>query len=238
MPFTLRILRRSAERTKLTLETAIAEGIVSRVRRTPTIVTLRAPWADQATPGDWFAVPAGRVAFRVLEVLRTRIVCARYSRADLPAGVKPLQWPEVQPHRAPPPRSRVNRRDHLQRLLRSGVITERQFAAAVRLRDTIERALPSLPTASLTTTRSSHVIGAAPVHDGHLHARRSVERAIAAIGPDKASALHSVVINNQSIARYAAQVRVREVTAADRLCSALSSLDAWYNPPVTGPSAG
>ena len=201
------------------------------------IVTLRAPWADQAKPGDWFAAPAGRVAFRVLEVLSTRIVCARYSRAELPAGVKPRPWPEVQPHQAPPS-TRVHRRDHLQRLLRSGVITERQFAAAVRFRDTIERALPSLPTASLITPRGSHVIGAVPVHDGHLRARRSVESALAAIGPDYAAALHSVVINNQSIARYAAQARVREVTAADRLCSALSSLDARYNSPVTGPWAG
>ena len=207
------------------------------MRRTPTIVTLRAPWADQATPGEWFAAPAGRVAFSVLKILRPRIVCARYSRAELPAGVKPRPWPEVQPNQAPPPPSRVHRRDHLQRLLRSGVITERQFAAAVRFRDTIERASPSLPTVSLTTPRSSHVIGAVPVHDGHLRARRSVESALAAIGPDHASALHSVVINNQSIARYAAQVQVREVTAADRLCSALSSLDAWYNPPVTGPWA-
>ena len=203
-----------------------------------TIVTLRAPWADQAKPGDWFAAPAGRVAFRVLEVLSTRIVCARYGRAELPAGVKPRPWPEVQSHQAPPSPTRVHRRDHLQRLLRSGVITERQFAAAIRFRETIERALPSPPTGSLTIPRSSHVIGAVPVHDGHLRARRSVESALAAIGPDHASALHSVVVNNQSIARYAAQVRVREVTAADRLCSALSSLDAWYNPPVTGPWAG
>lgn len=222
-------------RPNLTLETATAEGIVPRVRRTPTIVTLRAPWADQARPGDWFAAPAGRVAFRVLEVLRTRIVCARYSPAEWPAGVKPRPWPDVQPHQAPPPRSRVSRRDHLQRLLRSGVISERQFAAAVRFRDTIEQASPSLPVSSLTGPCGSQVVGAVPVHERHLRARRSVESALAAIGPDHASAVHSVVINNQSIARYAAQVRVREVTAADRLCSALSSLDAWYNPLVTGP---
>ena len=73
-----------------------------------------------------------------------------------------------------------------------------------------------------------------PVHDGHLRARRSVENALAAIGRDHASALHSVVINNQSIARYAAQVRVREVTAADRLCSALSSLDRLVQSPRDG----
>lgn len=198
----------------------------------PTIVTLRAGWADKAKAGDWFAAATGRAVFRVLSVEGSHIVCARYAKAELPAGVQLRRWPEASPCR--PLTHRMRRQDHLQRLLRSGVISERQFAAAVRFRDTLERAEPALPVSCPTLSMRRTPCGVDQVHDTHLLARRSVERALTALGADGAAVVQAVVVNNGSLAGFASRAHIRESSAASRLSVALSSLDAWYNQPVVG----
>ena len=198
-------------------------------------MTIRARWAGSPLqPGDWMLSPNGQAAFRVLSVQPTRVVCSRHDRADIPPATVARPWPDAASGRQPPPSPRMRRRDHLQHLLHRGAITERQFAAAARFRDTLERASPALPVPSYFP-RISAAIGGLPVSDGHIRARQATERALAAVAETHIPVLSWILIGNGSVAGYAANARTRETVAADQLRAALGQLAHHYNPPVTGP---
>lgn len=198
----------------------------------PAIVSLRGRWAGAPPPvGAWIATAKGGV-FRVLELRPGGATCARYASA--PPGVILRQWSDLVVRDASPPAShKLARRDHLQRLLRSGLISERHYVAATRFRALLEASVPPVPIAVGRAIRAQGVREVSP-HDGHLRARRAVERALQAVGPDYLPVLDWCVVSNGSVSGYAAEAHTRRMTAADHLRGALARLDAHYNPPVVG----
>jgi hypothetical protein len=199
----------------------------------PSIVRVRVRWASRPPRvGTWIESPNARAAFRVLETWESGMTCARYDRASVPFGVVTRAWSDVAARRPDAALSRPRPGDHLRSLLRRGAITEREYAAAERFRDTLERSMPALPVSgAVPMGGGGH---GASVTDRHLHARRAIERALAVVERDHVPVLNWVVARNGSVAAYAAHVHRRPTTAADQLRGALRSLVGLYDPPVTG----
>lgn len=167
------------------------------------------------------------------------MICARYDRAEVPTGKTVRPWSEFPQRKAPPPpAARARRVDHLHSLLKRGAISERQFVAAARFRDHLERARPALPVSAPDI--AVVVRGAAHgVNDTHLRACRALERALSAIGPQHAPVLDWVVVSNGSLADYAQHMGLPRggsgrQFAATHLRDALARLDMHYNPSVVG----
>jgi hypothetical protein len=200
-----------------------------------TTVTLRVHWIGKPPRrGTWIASDKGRSAFCVMETQETRVICARYDRADVPSGAVVHAWSEFAARKVPnPPAQRQRRVDHLRSMLRRGAITEREFAAAVRFRDTLERSVPAMPVSGRLPTAQTHA-GGLGVDDRHLRARRAVERALAAVETHHVPMLDWVVLGNGTCRSFAAHVHTDRTRVADQLRSALGLLDLHYNPPVFG----
>lgn len=198
-----------------------------------TIVTLRAFWTgDMPRPGTWFAAPNGRTAFRVIRATPSCAICAKHDRAAVPTGAMLRAWVDISAGR-PQPAPKPRHYDHLALLLRRGAITERQFAAAARFRDTLERASPALPVSG--SQRGSNLGQPSSSYaDAHLRAGQAAQRAFAAIGAASRPVVTWIVAGNGSVAGYAVHAGTRETTAADRLRAGLARLEDHYNPPVTG----
>lgn len=199
-----------------------------------TTVTLRVRWIGRPPRrGTWIASAKGRSALCILETQERRVICARYDRAEVPSGAVLHTWSEFAMRPARPPPHRQRRVDHLRSLLRRGAITEREFAAAVRFRDTLERSAPTIAISGRLPAAQTHA-GGFGVDDGHLRARRAVERALTVVGSQHVPVLDWVVLGNGTCRSFAARAHTDRMRVADQLRSALGLLDQHYNPPVFG----
>jgi hypothetical protein len=203
------------------------------VRRRSVIVRLRVDWAATPLPaGAWILSHNSQALYRVIASEEAAVTCVRSTPSDVPPGARVHAWADVTRARSRPSPRAYRRADQLQLLLKRGAITERQFAAATRFRDTLERSTPQLPVAAMVHVGGVGT-GSGP-YDSHLAARRAVTRALNAIGTEHVPVLDWCVVGNGSIGGFASHNHTREGVASDRLRSALQRLEAHYNPPVTG----
>jgi len=199
--------------------------------RKPQRLRLRVRWAASPPPAGSWAKTSRGAFLHVLASSAGHVEVTRHRTA--PEGVTVRPWRDLIARDANPP-AKMSRVDSLQRLLRSGAITQAQFTAGMRLRATLERAIPAAPVAAgrLGVPRRRITGGGAP--ERHARAQQAAERAIRAVGREHIPILDFCVLGNGSLARYAAAAHCHHATATASLQGALTRLADHYNPPVTG----